>query len=105
MKHYIIIMMIVLSILIAGCTSHDYPIKADVTKDITVLNNVESDQWGSFCACSILADDGNVYTSGKTGCVKLPKGMRATVVIDEDTAKWTGYTCAIKNVIIKGELK
>jgi len=71
-----------------------------VVKDIHVINNVRG-VWGDFCPCSILADDGVVYTADTESCVKLPIGMNATVTTDLETARWTGYRCAIYNVVVR----
>jgi hypothetical protein len=81
----------------AGCITPHENQSTIVVKDIRVINNVHGD-WGDFCPCSILGDDGIVYTATRESCVKLPIGMNATITSDIDAAQWTGYRCAIYDV-------
>jgi hypothetical protein len=92
------ILLIITLVFCVGCIQPQ-PYKSNTieTKNITVINNVRG-QWGDFCSCSILADDGIVYTADKESCVKLPIGMNATIVSDLESARWTGYQCAIMDV-------
>lgn len=102
-KRFKILCIVLVLILFAGCVdnsnSEGYYNTGVVTKDIRVINNVPS-EWGSSCSCSILADDGIVYTATKESCVKLPIGMNATITSDLGVARYTGYKCAIYDVRI-----
>lgn len=99
-RNIIIIGLLLIIVLITGCVNNYEVHDTIVVKDIRVINNVPS-SFGSFCSCSILADDGIVYTATKDSCVKLPVGMNATVTTDLETARWTGYRCAIYKTVVR----
>ena len=96
----LVMLLIVTLVFCTGCIQPQPYGSTTETKNITVINNVRG-QWGDFCPCSILADDGIVYTADKESCVKLPIGMNATIVSDLKSARWTGYQCAIMDATVK----
>ena len=91
----LVVGLLLIIVFTTGCVNNQESHNTVIVKDVRVINNVPVLLVGDFCPCSILADDGVVYTANKESCVKLPVGMNATVTTDLETAKWTGYRCAI----------